>query len=401
MPLPVRTTLTFLSAERLVMNTAYRFVYPFLPVIARGLGVPLEQAALLVSVRHVAGLATPGVARVMGHGELRRRLITTGLLLFVAGSAVTALTSAYVGALLGFALLGLAKPVFDVSAQAYISDRVPYERRARYLAVFEFTWAGALLIGAPATGWLISRTDWATPFWVFAVLSVAAVLLVPRFVDADHLASHSSAAGHRFNRSGIAFLAVAGFFSLASEMIIVVFGAWLENSFGLSLAALGGAAFLIGASELAGEGATFGFTDRIGKRRAVIVGLMISATAFALLIPVRNEMALGLAMLSVALFGFEFTIVSSIPLASELVPRARARYLAWMVVAMSLARGIGAAVGPILYRSFGLPGPASAAVAADILAAVILVALVSERHGDTDVSTQGTDKLDGESRPDS
>lgn len=389
MPHPIRVTLAFLSAERLVMNTAYRFVYPFLPVIARGLGVPLEQAALLVSVRHVAGLGTPAVARVMGHGELRRRLITTGLLLFVAGSAVTALTSAYVGALLGFALLGLAKPVFDVSAQAYIADRIPYERRARYLAVFEFTWAGALLVGAPATGWLISRTDWATPFWVFGVLSVAAILLVPRFVDADHLTSHASVAGRRFSRSGIAFLVVAGFFSLASEMIIVVFGAWLENSFGLSLAALGGAAFLIGASELAGEGATFGFTDRIGKRRAVIVGLMISATAFALLIPVRNEMALGLAMLSIALFGFEFTIVSSIPLASELVPRARARYLAWMVVAMSLARGVGAAIGPILFRSFGLPGPASAAVVADIVAAVILVTLVSERHNGRDASAHG------------
>ncbi len=380
MPHPVRATIAFLSAERLVMNTAYRFVYPFLPVIARGLGVPLEQAALLVSVRHVSGLATPAVARAMGHGELRRRLITTGLLLFVAGSAVTAVTSLYVGALLGFALLGLAKPVFDVSAQAYISDRVPYQQRARHLAVFEFTWAGALLVGAPATGWLISRTDWATPFWVFGVLTVVAILLVPRFVDADHLTPHSLSANRRFGRSGIAFLAVAGFFSLASEMIIVVFGAWLENSFGLSLAALGGAAFLIGASELAGEGATFGFTDRIGKRRAVIVGLMVSAVAFALLIPVRNEMALGLAMLGIALFGFEFTIVSSIPLASELVPQARAKYLAWMVVAMSLARGIGAAVGPILFRSFGLSGPALAAVAADILALALLVAFVTERH---------------------
>jgi len=376
------------------MNTAYRFVYPFLPVIARGLGVPLEQAALLVSVRHISGLATPAVARAMGHGELRRRLITTGLLLFVAGSAVTAVTSLYVGALLGFALLGLAKPVFDISAQAYISDRVPYDQRARHLAVFEFTWAGALLVGAPATGWLISKTDWATPFWVFGVLTVVAILLVPRFVDADHLTPHTSLVSRRFGRTGIAFLAVAGFFSLASEMIIVVFGAWLENSFGLSLAALGGAAFLIGASELAGEGATFGFTDRIGKRRAVIVGLTVSAIAFALLIPVRNEMALGLAMLGIALFGFEFTIVSSIPLASELVPQARAKYLAWMVVAMSLARGIGAAVGPILFRSFGLSGPALAAVVADILAMVLLVAFVTERH-------IGSDNLDRQPRPDS
>jgi predicted MFS family arabinose efflux permease len=90
-------------------------------------------------------------------------------------------------------------------------------------------------------------------------------------------------------------------------------------------------------------------------------------------------MVLGLAILAVALFGFEFTIVSSIPLASELVPSARARYLAWMVVAMSLARGLGAAIGPTLFESFGLPGPAIAAVAADAIAVVALVVWVRER----------------------
>lgn len=376
---PVRASLGFLSAERLVMNTAYRFVYPFLPVIARGLGVPLEQAAYLISVRHIAGLGTPAVTRLIGRGELRRRLIITGLLLFIAGSAVTAVTNTYVGVLIGFALLGLAKPVFDVSSQAYVADRVPYERRARYLAAFEFTWAGALLVGAPLTGWLIARTDWATPFWLFGVLSVATLLLVPRFIEADRRVPKAGGAKSRFNRSGLAFLVVAGFFALASEMIIVVFGAWLEDSFGLSLVALGGAAILIGASELAGEGATFAFTDRIGKRRAVLVGLMISAVGFALLVPARNDMALGLVVLGVALFGFEFTIVSAIPLASELVPSARARYLAWMVVAMSLARGAGAALGPVLFRSFGLPGPAIVAVLADVIAAAVLMGWVRER----------------------
>jgi len=361
------------------MNTAYRFVYPFLPVIARGLGVPLEQAAYLISVRHIAGLGTPAVTRLIGRGELRRRLIITGLLLFIAGSAVTAVTNTYVGVLIGFALLGLAKPVFDVSSQAYVSDRVPYERRARYLAAFEFTWAGALLVGAPLTGWLIARTDWATPFWLFGVLSVATLLLVPRFIEADRRVPEAGVTKSRFSRSGLAFLVVAGFFALASEMIIVVFGAWLEDSFGLSLVALGGAAILIGASELAGEGATFAFTDRIGKRRAVLVGLMISAVGFALLVPARNDMAFGLVILGVALFGFEFTIVSAIPLASELVPSARARYLAWMVVAMSLARGAGAALGPVLFRSFGLPGPAIVAVLADVIAAAVLLGWVRER----------------------
>ena len=372
----VRSSLAFLSAERLVMNTAYRFVYPFLPVIARGLGVPLEQAALLVSARHLAGLATPAVTRAVGHRP--RRLIGTGLVLFIIGSIVTVLTNAYIGALIGFALVGIAKPVFDVSSQAYISARVRYSERARYLSVFEFTWAGALLIGAPATGWLISRTSWSTPFVVFAVLSVVSLLLLSRFVDADSVTATVASEVPSITASGRAFLLVVGLFALASEMIVVVFGAWMEGSFGLSLVALGGVAFFIGASELAGEGATFAFTDRLGKRRAILIGLIVSIVGFALLVVTQNVMGLGLAALGLALFGFEFTIVSSIPLASELMPLSRARYLGWMVVSMSLARALGAAIGPFLFGAYGLAGPAVAAVAADMVAATVLIIWVHE-----------------------
>jgi predicted MFS family arabinose efflux permease len=377
----VRSALAFLSSERLVMNTAFRFVYPFLPAIARGLGVPLEAAGYLVSARWVAGLATPAIQRVAGRGEARRRLIVTGCLLFIAGATVTAVTGVYVGALVGFVLIGLAKPTYDIASQAYLADRVPYARRARYLGIFELTWALSLLIGAPLTGWMISRGDWVTPFWAFALLTVVAVLLVPRFIDPDQHSSHAAAHRGRFGRSAMAFLAVVALFTLAAEMIFVVFGAWLENSFGLTLAALGGAAVLIGLAELAGEGATVGFTDRIGKHRSVLIGLLISAVGFALLVPASNRLGMGLGLLALALFGFEFTIVSAIPMATELQPGSRARFLAWMVVAMSIGRGIGAAVGPVLFGAVGLRGPAMAAVVADVLAGVFLVAWVREGAG--------------------
>jgi MFS transporter, DHA1 family, inner membrane transport protein len=375
---PVRAALAFLSAERLVMNTAFRFVYPFLPAIARGLGVPLEAAGLLVSARWGAGLATPVVQRAAGRGEARRSLIVTGCLLFIAGCSITALTGVYVGALVGFVLLGLAKPAFDIASQAYVADRVPYERRARYLSVFELTWALALLVGAPVAGWLIDRGAWYTPFWACAALTVVALALVPRFIDADATMRAGSGEHGGFGRSGLVFLAVAALFTLAAEAMFVVFGAWLEDSFGLTLAALSGAAVVIGVAELAGEGATLAFTDRIGKRRAVLIGLAVSVIGFALLAPASQSLVVGMVALATALFGFEFTIVSSIPLATELQPHRRARFLAWMVVAMSAGRGVGAAAGPFLFAASGVTGPAVCAVAADIAAAALLMAWVHE-----------------------
>jgi predicted MFS family arabinose efflux permease len=383
-PRPLGGSLAYLTGLRLVLNTAFRLVYPFLPVIARGLGVPLSQAGYLVSARWIAGMATPGVIATVGKGEARRKVIITGTAMFIVGALVTAATGVYLGALVGFALMGLAKPTYDVASQSYISDRVPYARRARSLAVFELAWAGSLLIGAPFAGWLIARGDWTTPFWVLGGLAVVGLLLATRFIDPDRTHTTGTTPKLQLGRTALTLLAVMGLFTMAAEVMFVVFGAWLEDSFGLSLAALGGAALLVGLAELTGEGATLTLTDRIGKRRSVLIGLVISIGAFALLALAADSLGIGLALLAIALMGFEFTIVSSFPLASEIAPHGRTRYLSLTIVAMGLGRAIGAAAGPPLFGALGLTGPVVIAVAADLIAAFLLLAWVRDPSGRTE-----------------
>ena len=168
-------------------------------------------------------------------------------------------------------------------------------------------------------------------------------------------------------------------FSLGGEVVFVVFGAWLEDAFALSIIGLGWTAMIIGLSELTGEGATVVFTDRLGKRRAVAIGMLISMTGFLLLIVFRSSLGLGLVMIAIALMGFEFTIVSAIPLASEMVPTARSRYLALTVLAMSLTRAAGAALGPWLFTTFGVGTNALVAAGANAVGLVVLLTLVRER----------------------
>lgn len=361
-----------LAGARLVINSAQRFVYPFLPAIARGLGIPLEQAGLLVSSRWMVGLAAPVIVTTMGRNEARKRLAVLGLGLFALGAFVTAATNLFVGALAGFILIGLGKPVFDVAAQAYIADRTPYHRRARYLSIIELTWAGGLLVGAPAAGVLIDLGNWATPFWVIGVLAVGALAAVMRVMDSDHPGSLPEPTPLAMDRMAWALLAVAALFSTAAELMTVVLGAWLEDVFGLSLLALGGIGTIIALAELAGEGGTLAFTDRLGKRRAVALGLVVSMAGFLGVAALSNVLVGGVAALAVALAGFELSIVSAIPLASEIRPGARTRYLAWMTVSFAVGRTIGAAFGPLLFTTFGLGANAAAALVADTLAIVIL-----------------------------
>jgi predicted MFS family arabinose efflux permease len=375
---PPAASLGFLSATRLVTNTAYRFVYPFLPAIGRGLGVSLEQAGLLVSVRSIAGVATPAAVAAAGRRGGRTRIIGAGLLLFTAGAALTAATNLYAGAMIGFALIGLGKPVFDVGGHTLIADRTPYRRRARFISIFELTWAMSLLVGAPAAGWLIRRFGWQAPFWVFAGAAAAALIATPRVLGTVP-GTPARSMRPTLGRAALMLLVAATLFTFSAEITFVVFGAWLEDRFGFSLLALGGAAMLIALAELAGEGTTLAFADRIGPKRSVAAGLVVSIVGFAALVPASGSLAPGLAVLALGFFGFELTIVSSLPLATEVAPESRAGYLALFTVAFSLARAAGAAAGPALFGWGGLPANAIASVIANLGALTVLLIWVPER----------------------
>ena len=141
----------------------------------------------------------------------------------------------------------------------------------------------------------------------------------------------------------------------------------------LALAGIAGLASLIGVAELTGAFSTGLFTDRLGKRRAVSIGLVINAAGYAVMGLSGDSVVLGVGGALVAFLGFEFLIVSSFPLASELVPGGRGRYLAWLVVAISLGRSVAGAIGPALFTSIGFGANATAAVVLGALATFCVV----------------------------
>lgn len=378
--------LALLTAVRLVTNTGYRFLYPFLPVVARGLGVSIERAGLLVSGMSLGGVAAPLVAGLNARGgERHRRLAAFGLLSFATGTAIAAATSVYVGVLAGFVLLGVAKPLYDVAAHSYLADRTAYERRARVLAVIELTWAAALLVGAPVAGWMIDRAGWQAPLWALTALALLSFAAVPLVLEPDRPQAAVRDERLRLDRSSLALLAVMAVFTYAAEVTFVVFGAWLEDDFGLSVLALGGVSTFIGVAELVGSGAVVAFADRVGKRRSVAIGLGVAAGGFAL-VPATDRLTTGLAALALALLGFEYAFVAAIPLASESRPGARSRYLALVVVATTLPRALAAATGPALFTALGVAANAALSVAANLASLLLLLAFVDERDASRPVT---------------
>ena len=381
-PVRLRYQLAAFTLTRTVLNTGYRMVYPFLPVIARGLGVDLSTVALAVTARSSLGLASPflgSAADVRG----RKTVMLFSLGVAAAGFGLVSIWPTYPMLFASMLLAGGGKIMFDPAMQAYLGDRVVYSRRGLVIALSEFGWSGAFLIGIPVVGWIIARGGWAAPFrWLGASVLVAGVVLWRMLpTDPPPVSQRLSWSGGMravlASRSALAGLALGFLISFANETVNIVFGAWLEDSFGLRVLALGAAAAVIGVAELGGEGLVAALADRLGKRRAVAVGISLSALACLGLPFLGGSLTGALVGLFFVYTTFEFTIVSAMPLMTELVPQARATMMAGNVGALSAGRAIGALLGPALF-SFGLRANGVLAAALNLAALAMLLLFVRE-----------------------
>ncbi|OJX48176.1 MAG: hypothetical protein BGO78_12960 [Chloroflexi bacterium 44-23] len=353
------------TAARTLINTAYRMVYPFLSVFARGLGVDLLTISLVMTARSAMGFLGPFLAPI---ADLRGRKISMllGLSMVVVSSILITLFPIYPVFFAGLLGIALGNLVFIPAMQAYVSDLVPYERRGRVIGVTELNWSLAFIIGVPLVGWLInaltqnaatSEFAWRAPFPFIAAFGLFFMILIAIRIPNNRSQSAALGSGIQTiqlilrNPVVLAGLGFALATSAANETVNLIFGVWLEDQYGLKLAALGAASAVIGISELSGEGLSAYLTDRWGKENSIKAGLFISITATVLLYFVSSS-GVPAALVGLFLFylGFEFTIVSSLPLMSEVFPPARATVMASVVACFSIGRAVGALLAPRLYR---------------------------------------------------
>jgi len=347
---------------RFVLNTSRRFVYPFAPVLSRSLGVPLTAITSLIAL----GWATAILALFFGPIIDRlgyRRMMIVGLTMLALGMLAAGFLPFY-GVLLGAIFLaGLGKSVFDPAVQAYISERVPYARRGMAIGFLEFSWAGSTLLGIPMVAFLIDGFGWRSPFFLLgtlALLGIAAFIIIFPSVDASVVgprtkigfkAALQQVVRYKTARGAIAYVFLV---SAANDNLFVVYGAWLEKTFGLSIVALGLGTSTIGVAELLGETMTATMADRFGLKRSVMTGLSICIIFYTVLPFLAQTVALSLIGLFLIFVVFEFMIVASLPLVTELLPDTRATMMASYLAAGGLGRVVGALIGGPVWLMGGI-----------------------------------------------
>lgn len=375
-PAVVRQHITTVTVARLWANACYRFAPPFLATIARGFDVSLAEIGIALTISEALGLLAPAIGRFLD-GIDRRAAMTSGLAGVSAAATIAAIAPNLLIFTLGVLLLSPAKIVFDVGLASWVTDHVAYARRGRVIGLTETSWALGLLVGVTSMGLLTSATSWR---WGYA-LGAAAVAVMAATIGlrmererVDEPRDTTTAPAPRIPKA--AWLMVATMFGLtaSSQCVFVTFGAWLEDDYGFSGAGLAGVGFAIGAVELVSSTLSAGRTDTWGKERSVVFGCALMVPAGLALWFADSALVPGLVLLALFLMGFEFAIVSALPIIATVVPGAPGRALGLGMGGATLGRAAMSAAATALFEVGGF---GAAGVLAGLWAAIAIATMTT------------------------
>ncbi|RLC03375.1 MAG: MFS transporter, partial [Deltaproteobacteria bacterium] len=354
--------ITVTTFTKLLFNIARRLIYPFAPEFARSLNVDLSAITSIIAINQATSvLGTVGAGFADKYGYKILMLFSLGML--TIGTFAVGLIPIYSVLVICLFLSGLAKSIFDPSLQAFIANVVPFEKRGQIVGITELSWAGSTLVGIPLAGLVIERFSWQTPFLIIGGLSLVCFFIILKLMPTDKKNTQPSKNNTKIisnfktiikDRKVLGILSFVFFMSLANDNLFVIYGAWLEQSYNLSLAAIGFGTVFIGLSEILGEGCTVFFSDRIGLKKSILIGVSLCTCAYFLLPILNVSLSYVMVGLFLVFFTFEFTIVTSMSLSTELVPELRASTMAAFFAIAGIGRVAGAFSGGIIWSKFGL-----------------------------------------------
>ncbi|OQM73263.1 MDR family MFS transporter [Manganibacter manganicus] len=179
-------------------------VAPAMPTIAGALGhaeyLPWIVTGYLLTATAVAPLYGK-ISDVLG----RRPIIFAAILIFLAGSVVSALAPNMMVLIAGRAIQGLGGGGLFALSQTVIGDLVPPLERARYAAWISGTWAVASIAGPLLGGTFAEHLHWSLIFWINIPLGLLAMAIISKpLKKLPVLGKH-----HKIDGWGALFLVIA------------------------------------------------------------------------------------------------------------------------------------------------------------------------------------------------
>ncbi len=347
-------------AARFINDLGARMLYSFIPQFSTGLGITVAAFGWLLFIRAIAGVTSP-VFGLLSDRYGRRNIMIASFFLQAISGVGMALSQQWWSVIPLF-LSGLAMAAFVPAQQAYISDRVIYQKRGRAMGSVEFAWSSSAIIALPLMGWMIEAYGWRTPFVFIAVLSLCGAAIVWRYLPAaTERQAHESLTWRGIRkivgkRNVMASMGVSFLLFAAAASFFTFWSIWMSEDFGMGATKLGLVGTGIGVAELIGVILSSAFIDRIGKKRGSGLAFLLLVGATILLLFSGGSLNTALAALCISGLLYQFTIVSLLPLYSEQLPEARGTVLSLVFLGIAVGAAIGSPITTSVWGKWGLVG---------------------------------------------
>lgn len=277
-----------LVCANVVVALGYGVVAPVLPNYARHFGVSIAAATFVITAFAAMRLvgAPPAGLLVQRMGE--RRVYISGLLIVAVSTGACAFAQTYTQLLLFRSLGGLGSAMFTVSSLGLMIRISPPDARGRVAGLFA---SGFLVgsVGGPVLGSLTAGFGLSAPFLIYgaALLVAAAVVFVslrnselaaPVDDDAPKV-SIRKVLQHPAYRAALFSNFASGWSSIGLRIALVPL--FVVDALGHSAGAAGLALATFAIGNVSAVVPSGYLSDRIGRRKLVIVGLTVSAAATA------------------------------------------------------------------------------------------------------------------------
>ncbi|HKP42080.1 MFS transporter [Mycobacterium sp.] len=278
-----------LIAANVVVALGYGVVAPVLPQYARHFGVSISAATFVISAFALMRLVAAPPAGLLVQRSGERRVYISGLLIVALSTAACAFAETYWQLLLFRSLGGLGSAMFTVSSLGLMIRISPPDARGRVAGLFS---SGFLVgsVGGPVLGSLTAGLGLAAPFVIYgAALLVAATVV---FVNLRHSAVAAPEANiepavsvrmvlrHPAYRAALFSNFATGWAAFGLRIALVPLFVVDVLGRGPGFAGIALATFAIGnISAVIPSGY---LSDRVGRRKLLIVGLTVSAASTVL-----------------------------------------------------------------------------------------------------------------------
>ena len=277
--------LLVLAAGMFAVGTDSFVVAGILPQVANSLGVSVALAGQMVTLYALSyALLSPTIAALLAHWP-RRRLLLTGLGIFIIGNAITAMAPGIGWVLASRVIAGLGAAMYSPTATATGASLVPPEKRAAALAIVIAGLSSATALGAPLGTLIAGFGDWRATMWfVSAVGSVAALAVwfcLPPIAALPAATLRQRLAPLADSRIALTLLttlvAYAGAFSVYTYVGVI-----FNRVTGGSSSVLAGLLLIWGVAATVGNLLAGKLTDRFGSGRIILAALFVASINFAL-----------------------------------------------------------------------------------------------------------------------